>query len=259
MKKFLIAAVVFSVAVPFSSFGWCKLGHDISAVIAQRNLTPKAKKNLARYLNGNDIVYYASWMDYMGYVTKSGYSNEWFDHCVPVDKNFEYAEKDFPGDALMATEKAIERLGDGKYRNLDDSTVLLLIKHLVHFVPDMHCPSHVIYNFRPSNYLVKLDGQDKLFHGVWDDMPSLGPHAWSVTEWSENLDRCTKEQKAEIVEGTPRDWVKDNAEACIAAYDIIREGDVVTDPDLYEGNLLAEKQLLKGGLRLAYVLNLIFG
>ncbi|MFQ8827457.1 MAG: S1/P1 nuclease [Alistipes sp.] len=142
----------------------------------------KAKKNISKYLEGHDdIVYYASWMDYMGYVTKSGYSNEWFDHCVPVNKDFEYAEGDFPGDALMAIEKAIERLGDGKYRNLDDSTVLLLIKHLVHFLPDMHCPAHVIYNYRPSNYWVEINGRKELFHSVWDNMPSYGPHAWSVS------------------------------------------------------------------------------
>ena len=125
MKKIFAAALVLLV-VPFSSSAWDKLGHDVSAMIAWENMTSKAKKNISKYLEGHDdIVYYASWMDYMGYVTKSGYSNEWFDHCVPVNKDFEYAEGDFPGDALMAIEKAIERLGDGKYRNLDDSTVLL--------------------------------------------------------------------------------------------------------------------------------------
>ena len=45
----------------------------------------------------------------------------------------------------------------------------------------------------------------------------------------------------------------------MVAYDIVREGGTVEDPDLYAGNLLAEKQLLKGGLRLAAVLNMIFG
>ena len=118
MKKIFAAALVLLV-VPFSSSAWDKLGHDVSAMIAWENMTSKAKKNISKYLEGHDdIVYYASWMDYMGYVTKSGYSNEWFDHCVPVNKDFEYAEGDFPGDALMAIEKAIERLGDGKYRNL---------------------------------------------------------------------------------------------------------------------------------------------
>ena len=70
MKKLLIAAFLLA-AVPFSSFGWNKLGHDISAAIAQQNMTKKAKKNIAKYLEGHDIIYYASWMDYLGYVTKA--------------------------------------------------------------------------------------------------------------------------------------------------------------------------------------------
>ena len=259
MKKIFAAALVLLV-VPFSSSAWDKLGHDVSAMIAWENMTSKAKKNISKYLEGHDdIVYYASWMDYMGYVTKSGYSNEWFDHCVPVNKDFEYAEGDFLGDALMAIEKAIERLGDGKYRNLDDSTVLLLIKHLVHFLPDMHCPAHVIYNYRPSNYWVEINGRKELFHSVWDNMPSYGPHAWSVSEWCRYLGHCTKEERAEMVEGTPREWVADNARNCIVAYDIVRPDENVSDPDRYRGNLLAEQQLQKGGFRLAHVLNSIFG
>lgn len=251
--------MLLTLMAPSSAFSWGSLGHDASVLIAEKHLTRKAKKNLAKYLENRPLVYYASWMDYMGYVTKSGYSNDWFDHCVPVDKAFEYDEGGFPGDALIATETAIERLGEGKYKSLDDSTVLLLIKHLVHFVPDMHCPSHIIYNFRPSNYWVTVGDQKKLFHGVWDNMLSTGPHEWSATEWCEFLDRCTPKEVAKITEGSPRDWVHDNATACIIAYDIIRENTTITDPEFYRGNELAEKQLLKGGLRLAYVLNLIFG
>ena len=223
MKKIFAAALVLLV-VPFSSSAWDKLGHDVSAMIAWENMTSKAKKNISKYLEGHDdIVYY------------------------------------FPGDALMAIEKAIERLGDGKYRNLDDSTVLLLIKHLVHFLPDMHCPAHVIYNYRPSNYWVEINGRKELFHSVWDNMPSYGPHAWSVSEWCRYLGHCTKEERAEMVEGTPREWVADNARNCIVAYDIVRPDENVSDPDRYRGNLLAEQQLQKGGFRLAHVLNSIFG
>lgn len=236
-----------------------KLGHDICAMIAWKHMTPKAKKNISKYLEGHaDIVYYATWMDYMGYELKCGYSNEWFDHCVPVTKDFVYSEGEWKGDALMATEIAIERLGDGKYKNLDDSTVLLLIKHLVHFVPDFHCPSHVIYNYRPSNYIVEARGEKKLFHSVWDSMMSYGPHSWSASEWCYYIGNCSKAEQAELVKGTPREWVADNARNCIIAYDIIRPDAKITDPEFFAGNELATKQLQKGGYRLAHVLNTIF-
>lgn len=46
-----------------TAFGWGKSGHDAIAYIAECNLTPKAKKNIEKYLDGRSIVYYASWMD----------------------------------------------------------------------------------------------------------------------------------------------------------------------------------------------------
>lgn len=258
MKRCFLAVLVLVLSLPATVVAWNGLGHDICTAMAQQHLTSGAKKHLAKYLEGHDITYYSSWMDYLGYVQKCGYSNEWFDHCVPVNQDFQYAEKAFPGDALLATETAIERLKEGKYKALDDSTVLLLIKHLVHFLPDMHCPSHVIYTFRPSNYMVKHDGRERTFHNVWDDMPAIGPHAWSVTEWCDALDRCSKAQQKALVAGTPREWVHDNAKACIVAYDIVRVGEEVTSPDCYRGGELIEKQLLKAGYRLAYVLNMLF-
>lgn len=259
MKKLFVAVALLTFAFP--SFAWDKLGHDISATIAWNNMTPKARKNIVKYLEGqNNIVYYASWMDFMGSATKSGYSNTGHDHLVPVNDDFEYAEGEFPGDALRATEIAIERLGGGKYKNLDDSTVLLLIKHLVHFLPDMHCPSHVIYKAYPDSFFkLNYKGKNETFHGIWDKMTSYGPHAWSATEWCMYLDNRPKTEKNEIVKGTPREWVKDNARTCIIAYDIIKPQIEITAPERFRGNLLAEKQLLKGGLRLAYVLNQIFG
>ena len=42
-----------------TAFGWGKSGHDAIAYIAECNLTPKAKKNIEKYLDGRSIVYYA--------------------------------------------------------------------------------------------------------------------------------------------------------------------------------------------------------
>ena len=260
MKKIFAAALVLLV-VPFSSSAWDKLGHDVSAMIAWENMTSKAKKNISKYLEGHDdIVYYASWMDYMGYVTKSGYSNEWFDHCVPVNKDFEYAEGDFPGDALMAIEKAIERLGDGKYRNLDDSTVLLLIKHLVHFLPDMHCPAHIRYpgNTTIGYYKVDYFGREMRYHTIWDSEIVQRPHPWSFTDLAWLLDRYTETEQAEITSGTVYDWGRESAAASKCIYDV-QPGESVANDFIKKYKPLAESQIAKAGYRLAAVLNDVFG
>ena len=266
-KHLLLALALWMVGTSLS-WAWDAQGHDVSCVIAQKFLTKKAKKNIARYLDGKNIVFYASFMDYRGYVDSLGYTFEWFDHCVPVDRNFNYAPGQFyegqpkqNGDAGLAVLTAIERMKDGGYKTLSDSLVNLYIKHLVHFLPDSHTPSHLIYNFRSTNYWVGTGGDSKaLFHGIWDAIPErYGVHHWSNNEWCEYLtESLTKQQIAEIQSGTFEDWVHQNAVDCMKAYEIVREGDSLQNPDCWEATVLTEQQLLRAGLHLAKVLNDIF-
>jgi len=266
MKKFLVILLCATFAV--NAYSWNKVGHDASAMIAEKYLTKKAKKNMAKYLEGHQLSWYASYMDYMGYIYKLGMSNEWFDHCVPVNKDFQYANGDYDnsgisqkGDAIMLIRKAVDEMKDGGYKNLPDSVVNRYLTWLAHMVPDSHCPSHIIYNYRPSNYWVDVDGQKKLFHGIWDGVPDVhGIHGWSPSEYRDQLTAgLTKAQIKEIVmDGDILAWVNDNANNCIVAYDIVRE-DKLKDDDCYNATVLADMQLLKGGIRLAYLLNLIFG
>jgi S1/P1 Nuclease. len=107
--------------------------------------------------------------------------------------------------------------------------------------------------------MVTVGGKSINFHATWDSMISYGPHKYSATEWADVLNYFTKEQQAQMIKGTPRDWVRENAKDCIIAYDIVPEGQEVKDPQRHEGCLLSEKQVMRAGLRLAYVLNLIFG
>ena len=59
LKLFLLGLMLCA-ALP--SQAWDRTRHDAIAYIAECNLTPRAKRNIARYLD-HSIVYYASWMD----------------------------------------------------------------------------------------------------------------------------------------------------------------------------------------------------
>ena len=158
--------------------------------------------------------------------------------------------------------EAVDEMKDGGYRNLPDSTVTLYLAWLAHFVPDIHCPSHVIYNFRSTNYWVNVGGGEKvLFHGIWDHVPDrYGIHDWSPGEYCDHLTRnlSRKEVKAIAMDGDVLGWVHQNAVECLVAYDIVRP-DTLTDVDCYNATVLADRQLVRGGIRLACLLNMIFG
>ena len=139
MKKSLLllggALVLFS----NSAFGWGKMGHDAIAYIAECNLTPKAKKTIEKIL-GHSIVYYATWMD--EWRAEPGYEHTSAWHTASVDKNLVYAPRP-KGDVIFALEDAIAKLQD--YKQQDDSTVVMSLRCIIHFVGDMHCPVHVKY------------------------------------------------------------------------------------------------------------------
>lgn len=266
MKKIAVFLLLAMFAV--EGYSWDKRGHDASCMIAEKYLTKKAEKNMAKYLEGHQVSWYASYMDYMGYVYKLGLSNEWFDHCVPVNKENEYANGDYDnsgisqkGDAVMCIRKAIDEMKDGGYKNLPDSTVNLYLKWLIHFVPDIHCPSHVIYNYHPTNYLVEVGDKKVLFHAIWDHVPDMyGMHDWGPGDYCEELTKgLSKADVKEIaMDGDILGWVRQSAVDCHVAYDIVRP-DKLTDVDCYNATVLADQQLVRGGIRLAWILNMIFG
>ena len=146
MKKnfFLLAAVLLCVCG--TAFGWGKTGHDAIAYIAECNLTPRAKKNIGKYLDGRSIVYYASWMDAVRATEPYRATSKW--HGFDADAECRYVPRPAEGDAVLGIEDAMEKLRG--YRRQDDSTVRVAICCLVHLVGDMHCPTHVKYPWYSS-------------------------------------------------------------------------------------------------------------
>lgn len=239
------------------AFGWGMAGHDAIAYIAECNLTPKAKKNIEKYLDGHSIVYFASWMDRYRHTPAYKMTSIW--HTNDVTAEGEYAPR-AKGDAMGGIEQAIEKLAH--YRDLDDSTVRVSIQYLVHLVGDMHCPGHVKFPWC-KNYKFDLDGKPCEFHSFWDSGALDMNHRWGYVEYAHQLDRLSKKEIREIAKGTPRDWLVDNARDCRVIYEWTAPGQTFSSGEardlLNTAHPFAERQLLKAGYRLAALLNELFG
>jgi len=141
MKKTLLLAFA-ALCFVQSALAWGKSGHDAVAYIAETHLTKRAKAVIERYL-GHSIVYDASWMD--DYRAEPGYemTNWWHVDYGKGEPTKDAAGNPLEPNVLRELNRAIERLRD--YRNLDDSTVVVNLRYVIHLVGDMHCPSHVNY------------------------------------------------------------------------------------------------------------------
>ena len=149
------------------------------------------------------------------------------------------------------------------YKSLDDSTVVVSIKYLVHLVGDMHCPTHVKYP-GIKGFNIYVDGRKLNYHGVWDSYVLDCSVRWSGMEFQHILDRCTKREIKAITAGSVRDWFHDCAVYCRQIYVLAQPDQQFKSPDVWEDFLspalpIAERQILYAGYRLAHVLNELFG
>ena len=168
LKLFLLGLMLCA-ALP--SQAWDRTRHDAIAYIAECNLTPRAKRNIARYLD-HSIVYYASWMD--KYRDTPEFRN--VEHVSYVDAGMQLVDTLRKGKTNCVVElmRAVDRLKD--YRNMGDSLVRLNLMYVIHIVGDMHCPSHVKYAGCKSGR-ADLNGRKMSYHAMWTGVCWTGPMA----------------------------------------------------------------------------------
>jgi len=253
MKRIIFLIVVFLVVKSQELLAWGGMEHDAICYIAECNLKSKVKKRIENYLGGRSIVYYASWMDHVRKTPEYIFSDTW--HMDLADEDFKCINNERYG-GVPALEEVIAKLEN--YKSLDDSTVAVNLKILIHLIADLHCPSHVGYTNRRS-FNVKYNGVDISYHSVWDYAMLRHAHSWSYTEYQQQLDRYSITEKKQAMQGIPREWFEQTAKDCVIIYEWAKPDDNLGVDFMLKARVLGENQMLIAGYRLAYMLNKLFG
>lgn len=265
MKR--LAVILLFVSFTFASidlFAWGLKGHDVIACIAEHHLTEKAKENIDKILGGKSMIYYSSWIDNVQnspyWINGYDRTNTW--HYFNVDDGFtpQTMPRNPKGDVVSALNMIIDSLGN--YQNeLSDSVKIDYLRMLIHFVGDMHCPMHVGHLSDKGGHGVRIKwfGQNTNLHTLWDTKLVESVHAWSYTEWQQNLDRCTQEEFDEMSAGTPEDWLIETWHITVGIYEYTKPEENYSFKYMYDYAPVVERQFLVAGYRLAALLNKIFG
>ena len=257
MKRFIIIVVALCSALP--SFGWGQKGHDVVAYIAECNLQPEVYQKVVDRLGGHSLVYYANWLDNASYSDRYRYTKTW--HYANVDEGYTYdtMPKNEKGDVVTAINGIVAELKSGKLSAEQEG---IRLRMLIHLVGDIHCPMHAgrLSDRGGNGVIVKFFGKDTKLHSLWDTALVESAHKWSYTEWEQQINRyCTPKCKAEIAKGEPKDWLKESHALATEIYKATPEkGKVSYDYIAYYAPVI-EQRLLAGGLRLAMILNEIYG
>jgi hypothetical protein len=250
-----------------SAFAWGPMGHDVVAAIAEQNLSRKAKKAIDQILDGKSIVYYASWMDSIqnSHEWKGGYDKTKTWHYCNVDKGYTYdtMPKCPTGDVVTALNQLTKELTEN-FDKLSDKEKADYLKMVIHMVGDMHCPVHTKYSPEEPNLKqrsVKMNGKKLGFHSYWDASVGYYNQGMKCDHIAAKYDTLTDEQIAAICEGTPNDWATVNAIEMREIYTLLPMYSEVTEIPEQDHKRMEEivrRQALRGGYRLAKILNEIF-
>lgn len=241
-----------------TAFSWGQKGHDTTAFIAENHLTPISREMVEELLDGKSMVYYANWLDNASHTPEYAYSKTW--HYKNIDDGVAYDEAPLldSGDIVRAIGQQVEVLQNPSSSREEKQ---LALKMLIHFLGDIHQPMHMGHatDIGGNRWYVKYFGKDSNIHSVWDSSLPESAHKWSYTEWQNQIDRLSKEEENEILkDGAPEKWGEETYEICKEVYSRTPQESKISYDYVAEWTPVIEQQFLRGGLRLADLLNSIF-
>ena len=256
MRKFISLSI--GVLCALQAMAWGPKGHDVVAYIAEQHLSRKALKKVESALGGHTMVYVANWMDNASHSEEYAYTKTW--HYVNVDpseRSYAASSKATTGDVVTAINGIMGRLKGGNLTPEQERAELMM---LIHLVGDMHCPMHAGHKSdRGGNGTqVKYFGKAKNLHSVWDSEIVESAHRWSYKEWQENIDRINKKRQKAIAIGTPDEWIEESVLLADDIYKNSTKGGNLSYDYVAVYAPVVESQLLKGGIRLAKLLEEIY-
>jgi hypothetical protein len=288
-----VVATLLLLTLAPSAHAWGPTGHRVVAEIAQRHLTPAAQAKVASILDGRTLADVANWPDELRSDPRfDKYKPLHFATVKNGISSYRDAEKARCGDLVVAIDaftaflrtgsreslysvKALADKSDGTTKDAcnpqetEPLTPDQALSFLVHLMGDLHQPLHVGGTDLGGN-LVKVEWMDRWttnLHSTWDD-EMVDYERLDYTQYARFLDRASEADAARWLSGDTISWA-DEAVAMRSKLYVYPDGSVKSAsgkpavPRISYGYTGAQRhrmreQLLKGGLRLAGVLNSIF-
>ena len=257
MKVFLLSVLMAPLWAWSSPPIWSRTGHRVVGEVAQEHLSRRARKAIAGLLEGEGLAEVANYADAIKSDTAYRKFSPWHYVNFPGDKKYTDVEPSPYGDVVMGIERCIAILKDPATSPEDE---VFYLKMLVHLVGDLHQPMHVGRAEDRGGNDIQLQWFDRgtNLHRVWD-ANLIDDYGMSYTELAASLPRWSKARKKQVQEGTVYDWVEEVQEVTNRVYDSAEVGEKLYYRYRYVWWDTVEEQLLRGGLRLAAILNDIYG
>lgn len=240
-----------------NSPNWGATGHRTIGDIAQKHLTNKTKRKIEKILHGQSLALVSTFGDDIKSDKKYDQFRPWHYVNYPFGTSYKDSQKSSNGDVVIGIEKCIAILKD---KNSSDEDQVFYLKLLVHLVGDLHQPLHAgLADDKGGNdFQVRWFNRGTNLHRVWDsDM--IESNKMSYTELADNLVEYPKEWIKSKQNGSVSQWVDEVHLIAEKVYQSAKIGDKLGYRYSYDNFDTVQMQLYIAGIRLAKILNDIYG
>jgi len=235
---------------------WGQNGHRIVGDIAADYLSPEAREAVDRVLGPTSMAIASTWMDKIKSDPAYDHTHDWHWVTIPDGMTYKETEKNPNGDLINSIRTFIKELKSG---NLSAEEEKKKLRMLIHLVGDIHQPLHVgTGEDRGGNDTeVEWFYEESNLHRVWDS-EMIDDTQLSYTEFSTSINHPSNQQIENWQDTGVLDWAYEAMELREQVYDLPKDRQIGYEYQ-YKNRDLLDRQLLKGGVRLAGVLNEIYG
>lgn len=262
-QTFIVTLLSLLVTVSSPAMAWGKNGHRIIGHVAQSHLTPSTQHALDELLNGDSLAEIGNWADEMRSNPSPFWqkkSSRW--HYINIDnlKQFKHThykparKKKSVSNAYTAILTAIEKLKNKKTSREEKQFYL---RFLVHLIGDIHQPLHVGYGKDRGGNKTKVMffGELTNLHRLWDSQ-LIDYEKLSYTEFAHFINTQDPQKLQLLAQGNIQDWFIESHKIVTKLYK--NKSKEYGYSYIYNHMPIVKEQLLRGGVRLAVLLNALF-
>lgn len=259
LKKIIIIAAL--AYMPFTAAAWGTLGHRIVGEVADSYINAKTRLAIKQILGNETMAMTANWADFIKSDTSYNYLSNWHYVNLPADLS--------QSDVYRFLDN---QPGPNIYNKLNDMVAVLkntkstaeqkklALRMVIHLVGDLHQPMHTARKDDLGGNKIQLlwFGEKSNLHRVWDEQ-LIDYQQLSYTEYTKAINFATPQQVVNWQKNTLKDCVFESYTICNKIYATgIKNDDKLSYKYNFDWIGTVNEQLLKGGVRLAGILNTIY-
>lgn len=247
--------------MPMKVAAWGMTGHRVVGQVAECYLSNKALKGVHRVLGSESLAMASNWPDFMKSDSTFNYMGSWHYVNLPggLDQQgvYQFLNADKAPNVYNEIQAMVAILKN-KQSSADQQKLALRV--LVHLVGDLHQPMHTARkeDLGGNKVYVTWFGARSNLHKVWDE-GLVDYQQLSYTEYAAVINHPSKDQLKAWKATSLQDCVYESYLVCNKIYANIKPDDKLGYRYNFDYVDTVNEQLLKGGIRLAQIINDIYG